>query len=357
MREYIDYNDTLREGTDKLNKAIDRAYDADETATQAKQDVDDTLVTVNDTLDEVNVVKDTAATLLDEVNTTNQQVITLADDVQDAVDAVDQLKHVGEYNAGTTYVKNNVVTYNGSSYFAKQETTGNVPTNTAYWGLLAQRGVDGEGAVASVNGMFPDLDGNVEIDIPDVSGLATKAEVQAVEGELVAHKADEAAHGIGNKATLLTNQKSTIVGAVNELFTNVSNGKSLVGGAITDIDDSVVIPTEPTFNDLATAIGQISMGKKWASGITTTKDYQATVVGLPFKPNIIVVFQYDTNYLYAAAVYLNEFIPNKSAWISSGQISMRNVNSTKTGDDYVVEGEFKLSLPAFNKQVRWICFE
>lgn len=190
MREYIDYNDTLREGTDKLNQAIDRAYDADETAAQAKQDVDDTLVTVNDTLNEVNTVKDTAATLLDDVNTTNQQVITLADNVQDAVDAVDQLKHMGEYNAGTTYAKNNVVTYNGSSYFAKQETTGNVPTNTTYWGMLAQRGVDGEGAVASVNGMFPDLDGNVEIDIPDVSGLATKAEVQAVEGELVAHKAE-----------------------------------------------------------------------------------------------------------------------------------------------------------------------
>ena len=56
----------------------------------------------------------------------------------------------GEYNAGTTYVNTTTecdwVTYNGSSYYAKQETTGNLPTNTTYWGILAQKGTDGEGA-------------------------------------------------------------------------------------------------------------------------------------------------------------------------------------------------------------------
>jgi len=63
----------------------------------------------------------------------------------------------GEYNAGTTYVNTATecdwVTYNGSSYYAKQETTGNLPTNTTYWGILAQKGTDGAGAgdmVASV---------------------------------------------------------------------------------------------------------------------------------------------------------------------------------------------------------------
>src|SRR5690606_13647719 len=68
------------------------------------------------------------------------------------------------------------------------------------------------------------------------------------------HIEDETAHGIGDKTTLETSHKSTIVGAINELFTNVSDGKALVGRAITDIDDSVVIPTDPTFNDLASAI-------------------------------------------------------------------------------------------------------
>lgn len=38
----------------------------------------------------------------------------------------------GEYVAETTYSKYNVVLYNGSSYAALQETTGNLPTDTDY---------------------------------------------------------------------------------------------------------------------------------------------------------------------------------------------------------------------------------
>ena len=53
----------------------------------------------------------------------------------------------GEYNDKATYVNTTTecdwVTYNGSSYYAKQETTGNLPTNTTYWGVLAQKGTDG----------------------------------------------------------------------------------------------------------------------------------------------------------------------------------------------------------------------
>ena len=42
----------------------------------------------------------------------------------------------GEYDADTYYEKLNVVTYNKSSYVAKQKTQGNLPTNTTYWQLL-----------------------------------------------------------------------------------------------------------------------------------------------------------------------------------------------------------------------------
>lgn len=43
----------------------------------------------------------------------------------------------GAYNAGTTYAIGDSVSYNNSSYIAIQATTGNVPTNTTYWQLLA----------------------------------------------------------------------------------------------------------------------------------------------------------------------------------------------------------------------------
>lgn len=54
----------------------------------------------------------------------------------------------GEYLSGTTYQAGMSVSYNGSSYVARQTTTGNVPTNTTYWQLLASKGDTGAGAVA-----------------------------------------------------------------------------------------------------------------------------------------------------------------------------------------------------------------
>ena len=43
----------------------------------------------------------------------------------------------GAYNNSTAYVLDDIVYYNGSSYVAKQSTTGNVPTNGTYWEVLA----------------------------------------------------------------------------------------------------------------------------------------------------------------------------------------------------------------------------
>ena len=47
--------------------------------------------------------------------------------------------HKGDYASGTAYVKNDVVYYatNGNAYIAKQNTTGNVPTNGTYWSQFA----------------------------------------------------------------------------------------------------------------------------------------------------------------------------------------------------------------------------
>lgn len=53
---------------------------------------------------------------------------------------------LGEYNAGTTYVVNDAVSYNGSSYICKLESTGNLPTDTTYFDLMAQKGTDGAGS-------------------------------------------------------------------------------------------------------------------------------------------------------------------------------------------------------------------
>ena len=48
--------------------------------------------------------------------------------------------HKGDYDGSTAYVKNDVVYYatNGNAYIAKQNTTGNAPTNATYWNQFAQ---------------------------------------------------------------------------------------------------------------------------------------------------------------------------------------------------------------------------
>lgn len=59
----------------------------------------------------------------------------------------------GEYNESTTYLKLDVVTYNGSSYVALKESIGNLPTNTEYWQLLASKGDNGQAGYTPIKGV------------------------------------------------------------------------------------------------------------------------------------------------------------------------------------------------------------
>ena len=43
----------------------------------------------------------------------------------------------GSYDNSTAYVLDDIVYYNGSSYVAKTSTTGNLPTDTTKWNVLA----------------------------------------------------------------------------------------------------------------------------------------------------------------------------------------------------------------------------
>jgi lysophospholipase L1-like esterase len=70
----------------------------------------------------------------------------------------------GTYAAGTAYARNDGVLFNGSSYVALQNTTGNAPptfpaTANAYWSLLASKGADGAG-IGDVVGPAVAVDGD-----------------------------------------------------------------------------------------------------------------------------------------------------------------------------------------------------
>ena len=64
--------------------------------------------------------------------------------------------HKGDYNSTVTYNPLDEVLYNGSTYVCKQTSTGNVPTNTTYWQLVASKGDTGETDIdlSIANGML-----------------------------------------------------------------------------------------------------------------------------------------------------------------------------------------------------------
>ena len=75
--------------------------------------------------------------------------------------------------ATVEYVKNNVTTYNGSTWQSLSTNINSVPSESnTDWILLAQRGVDGNGSVSKVASKSPDIDGNVLL-IPADIGAET----------------------------------------------------------------------------------------------------------------------------------------------------------------------------------------
>jgi hypothetical protein len=114
-----------------------------------------------------------------ETATTNANEAT-----SEAQNLVDTSVHLGEYNPEAYYVANNQVRRNGSTWRCLQDSQGIEPVEGEYWTLVAQRGMDGTGSVASVNGRSPDENGNVELIASDV-GAATPQDVKNVDDKIV----------------------------------------------------------------------------------------------------------------------------------------------------------------------------
>jgi putative transposase len=58
----------------------------------------------------------------------------------------------GTYSSSKTYKELSIVTYNGNSYICKKQSSGNDPTNTTYWQLIASKGERGEQGVPGASG-------------------------------------------------------------------------------------------------------------------------------------------------------------------------------------------------------------
>lgn len=77
-------------------------------------------------------------------------------------------------------------------------------------------------------------------------------------------------------------------------FTSASNGKTAITNAVTGADPRVVVPADPTFTDLASAIARIKTGAEYATGSTRSyfnaSHYRLEVVGLAFQPEYLIAY-------------------------------------------------------------------
>ncbi|MFW7187341.1 hypothetical protein [Lysinibacillus sp. BNK-21] len=145
----------LDKSIEDANKAIGESNTATASAKQAAQDA----ISAKDNLS--NAVNE-------KINQTDTAIKNANDAAGVANQASESIKGWGnkrQWNKEQYYEKNNIVTYNGSTWQALRPNKGVVPVEGEDWTCLAQKGVDGTGAVSSVNGNFPDENGNVELDI------------------------------------------------------------------------------------------------------------------------------------------------------------------------------------------------
>ncbi len=138
------------------------------------------------------------------------------------------------YDAAKTYVPGNKVSFGGSSYVCTAATVGHEPTDTAYWLLIAQKGMDGAGA--------DDLRRiNDALDAVDPTKITAKAEPADGDGVMIADSAD------GGKAKRLL--WSSVKTALGKLFVPLArkvNGKALSADVTLTGENIAVSGTDST---------------------------------------------------------------------------------------------------------------
>lgn len=372
----IEATDTLNAGRTKLNDAIQWSNDSLAIVQAQQDDVDAKIIeastaiaNANTAITAANTAATTANTAATNADTKAAAAETVANDAATTATAaqsvVNELRYIGEYNAATTYKKNNTARYNGNLFISRVDNnvgnTPNVSGDTEFWALAAQRGVDGTGAVSTVNSIAPDAGGNVALTKANI-GLTNVDDVQqAAKIDFDAHIAatKTSAHlakniTVEDTAANFTSAEKTAENIFTELFTSVSSGKNLLKTAVTDKGGTVTqAGTYPTFAELDTGIRSIAAGGagfvRIAKGSVTASGGYASVsgvAGFDFKPILIFLKALSGGEMQELAMYIHEDVGNELFGIDFGPYGMIDVNNDAIAGNVVSTG-----IGSFNVQV------
>ena len=193
---------------------------------------------------------------------------------------------------------------------------------------------------------------------------ANSAAIAAQADDLDSHLADFASQDVGKGADMIglpdpngLFTATTVRGALEELFTFANDGKTLIANAIT----AKGVPADPTetFTSLAAKIGQISTGKKWASGTYNVPKDGATITeSLEFHPTIVIVYNLTAGFGSQRGIWIEGNSQDRNGrimhWNSAGN-SQGDTWSTITVTDNVIT--FTYSNNYLSDGVSWIAFE
>ena len=265
-----------------------------------------------------------------------------------------------EYSDVKAYVPGNKVSFGGSSYVCTAATVGHEPTDTAYWLLIAQKGMDGAGAddLRQINNA---------LDAIDPTKITAKAAPADDDGVMIA---DSAAGGKAKR--LLWSSVKTALGKLFVPLARKVNGKTLAKDVTltgeniavstadsTPISGAVKYRTNPNLLDnwyFGRPVNQrngyyIPAGVKyntlsWTEAGTTDKAYP--VIGYSGQDPLIIVN--GTNYIVGKSAqvpgYCDGYSYSIDRWKSEGNIVVTLESDGISLENVGVEaGQFKQELP------------
>lgn len=162
---------------------------------------------------------------------------------------------------------------------------------------------------------------------------------------------------LGNPQSLSTTDQTSLVAAVNECFQSASDGKTAIANAITGVDDSITIPDNPTFAQLAACIGQISTGMQVAVGSIQEFTIPATITGeTPFQPKIVIVYNFGSGLSnFNMGVYVSPEVTGVTTQqISDSANGIGNKLSRRANPFTVTETGFSMVNSGAAINLKWI---
>lgn len=199
-------------------------------------------------LDELEIITKRAETTISETEQARDNAQTQADRVEEILPKVEGFEHMGEYNPDMQYRKNNLVTYAGSTYQAIQDVKDISPMNRDYWVMVAQKGMDGRGLISTIEGRYPDENGNIELSgltvtsvngqVGDVTIDISSLDAETPDGAQAKvdahaaltdnpHRVNKHQVGLGNVENVLQASKEEFDQFVDRTDTNIGNLKHL----------------------------------------------------------------------------------------------------------------------------------